>query len=134
MPDVHAGSHVVQGLGVDDDHPMSRVALMMAADSASGTRGLEARSGTVTLAFDRVDGPMRVTLDVAVSRQTAVPLMCISIGGEGSLAEMCTCQREDGSSFECMHSDRKESVCCVTNDPETMPLRATFTTMPCVAE
>ena len=38
---------------------------------------------------------------------------------------------EDGSSFECTHADPKESACCVTNDPETVPLRATFTATPC---
>ena len=128
--DVRAGSHVVMPASV---RPTARVSLMRAVDSANGTRGLSARSGTVTVAFDRIDGPMTVALDVAIRKQTALPLTCIRNSVESS-AETCTCQREDGSSFTCMHADPREDACCVTDDLETVPLRATFTAMPCAAE
>lgn len=131
VQDVRAGTHVVTPAG--SDHLTADVRLVRAADNARGTRGLAARSGTVTVAFDRLDGPMKVALDVAIDRQTALPLTCVRDRGDSS-AETCTCQREDGSSFECTHADPKESACCVTDDPETVPLQAAFTAMPCAAD
>lgn len=130
LRDVRPGSHVV--IPFDGDDPTAFVRLVRAVDSASSRFGLSAQSGTVTVAFDRIDGPIRVTLDVAINRQAALPLMCIPDDSDvDSFAETCTCQREDGSSFECTNADPKESACCVTADPETEPLRATFTATPC---
>lgn len=129
--DVRAGSHVVVPIS-SDDRPTARVLLVRAMDSARGVLGLPAQSGTVTVAFDRVDGPVRVAIDVAINPQTALPLMCVS--NAESSAQTCQCQREDGSMFECTHSDSKEEACCVTDDPETVPLRAAFTAMPCAVD
>jgi hypothetical protein len=131
--DVRTGSHVVEPPGSDD--PTARVGLITAAGDRAGT-SVAAQSGTVNVGFDSIDGPMQVVLDIAINRQIASQLDCIrGTNGAGDPLEMetCTCQREDGSMFECMQRDPKESACCATADPQTVPLHAAFTATSCAA-
>jgi hypothetical protein len=129
--DVRPGLHVVVPPGSDE--PTARVGLITAPGDRAGT-SVAAQSGTVNLAFDRIDGPLKVVLDIEINRQLASQLTCIrGTDSAGEPLETCTCQRDDGSKFECTQRDSKESACCATADPQTAPLRAAFTATSCAA-
>jgi hypothetical protein len=131
LHDVRTGSHIlVPRLG---DQPGAAVSLVTAHGDGTGT-SLWAQSGSVNVAFDSTDGPMTFELDVAIPRYAASPSSCIgSTNGDGEPMETCTCQREDGSSFECVQPDSREHACCLTADPQPTRLQATFTSTPCAA-
>jgi hypothetical protein len=127
--DVRAGSHVlVPRLG---DKPGAAVSLVTANGDGTGS-DIWAQSGSVNVAFDSTDGPMKFALDVVIPKHAALPSSCIgTTNGAGDPMQSCTCQRDDGSSFECVQPDSKDHACCLTADPRPTRLQATFTSTAC---